>query len=289
MFYFLPMKPATEESYALAEGPVWDARHRRLLWVDILGGVVLEGALDGDRVAVTRRHEFDGMVGAVVPAADGSLLVAAQEGLVVVRPDGTRETGPRIVPAGERRRLNDGATDPAGRFLVGTMSLDDAPSEQEILVRVETDGRITELDRDLTLSNGLAWSPDGRRMYSTDTYRRVIYVRDYPDGERRVYLDLGDAYPDGITSDSEDHLWVATWGLGEVRRYAPDGTLVDRHAVPAPNVSSVAFAGDDLDRLVITTATVALTAEQARAYPDSGRLFVVPVDVPGVPVTPWAR
>jgi sugar lactone lactonase YvrE len=285
------VKPATEEPYALAEGPVWDAPRRRLLWVDILGGVVLEGALDGGRIAVTGQHRFDRMVGTVVAAVDGTLLVAAQEDLVVLRPDGVREHGPRIVPAGEKRRLNDGATDPAGRFLVGTLSLG-GPSSRETLVRWDG-GRITTLDDDLTLSNGLAWSADGRSMYSVDTLRRTVYVRDYhPDdgavGERRVHLRLTDGYPDGIAADAEDHLWVAVWGAGEIRRFAPGGELVDRVAVPAPNTSSVAFAGADLDRLVITTATAELTDEQLGAYPDSGHLFTVPVDVPGVPVTPWA-
>ncbi|MFG1924703.1 SMP-30/gluconolactonase/LRE family protein [Cryptosporangium sp. NPDC048952] len=286
------MKPATDESYTLAEGPIWDAPRRRLLWVDIASGTLFEGALDGERIQVTGRHQFDGSLGTVVPAADGTLLVATQEELVVLRPDGTREAGPRIIEVGEGRRLNDGATDPAGRFLVGTMLID-GPSENERLVRVEFDGSITVLDDDLTLSNGLAWSPDGQRMYSTDTFRRVVYVRNYDPtdgsvGGRRVHLDLGDDHPDGITIDVEEHLWVAIWGEGEVRRYAPDGTLVDRRSVPAPNVSSVAFAGDDLDRLVVTTATVALTEEQERDFPDSGHLFVVPVDVPGLPVTPWA-
>ncbi|WP_344652642.1 SMP-30/gluconolactonase/LRE family protein [Cryptosporangium japonicum] len=287
------MKPATDESYTLAEGPIWDKPRRRLLWVDIPSGTLFEGALDGDRIRVTRTHTFDGTLGAVVPAEDGSLLVAAQEELIVLRPDGTREIGPRLVVPGEGRRLNDGAVDPAGRFLVGTMLID-GESEHERLLRVEYDGLVTVLDDDLTLSNGLAWSPDGHRLYSTDTLRRRIYVRNYDPadgavGERRVHLDLGDDYPDGITTDAEEHLWVAVWGAGEVRRYAPDGTLVDRRAVPAPNVSSVAFAGDDLDRLVITTATVALTEQQQRDHPESGHLFVVPVEVPGLPVTPWAQ
>lgn len=278
---------ATAESYQLAEGPVWDAERRRLFWVDILAGTVLEGTLDGDRIAVTRRHRFDGTVGAVTVAADGTLLVAAQEHLVVVRPDGTRGNGPRIVPAGVRRRLNDGGPDPAGRFLVGTLSLD-GPSEREVLVRLEFDGTVTQLDGDLTLSNGLAWSADGRRLYSVDTERRTVYVRDYEAGERRVHLRLDDHYPDGIAVDVENHLWMAVWGAGEVRRFAPDGSLVRRITVPAPHPSCVAFAGDDLRTLVITTATSELSAEQRRAFPDSGRLFTIRVDVPGLPVPAWS-
>lgn len=284
--------PATAEAFQLAEGPVWDAARRRLLWVDIHAGLVLEGTLEDGHIAVTRRHAFDCMVGAVVVAKDGTLLIAAQEHLVALDPDGTRRDGPRIIAPGQRRRLNDGGTDPAGRFLIGSMSLDDS-SERESLVRLEPDGRLTELDSDLTLSNGLAWSADGRRMYSADTLRRTVFVRDYEPatgqaGERHVHLHLDDAFPDGIALDAEEHLWIAVWGRGEVRRYAPDGSLVSRLTVPAPHSSSVAFAGDDLRTLVVTTATADLDEDQRRAYPDSGRLFTARVEVQGLPVPPWS-
>lgn len=279
---------ATERAFRLAEGPVWDAALQRLFWVDILAGLVLEGSLGDGRIDVVRTHRFEGMVGAVAVGPDGALLVAGQEQLVVVRPDGTRHGGPRILPPGRRRRLNDGGTDPAGRFLVGSLSLDGS-STTEVLVRWEADGRLTELDGDLTLSNGLAWSTDGRLMYSVDTMRRTVFVRDYgPDAPRRVHLRIDGGVPDGIAVDAADHLWVAVWGAGEVRRYAPDGALVERISVSAPNTSSVAFAGPDLRTLVITTASAELSPERLRRHPYSGRLFTARVDVPGFPVTPWA-
>lgn len=283
--------PASSERFRLGEGPVWDAERRRLLWVDIQAGAVLTGTLDGDRVEVTGRTVVDSTVGAVALGEDGDLLVAARERLVVLRADGTVEEGPRIVPAGERRRLNDGAVDPAGRFLVGTLSLG-GPSEREVLVRLEPDGSLSALDTDLTLSNGLAWSTDGTRLYSVDTQRRTVFVRSYGAeavGERRVHLRLdGDGFPDGIAIDAADHLWMAVWGAGEVCRYAPDASLVERLAVPAPHTSCVAFAGDDLRTLVVTTATDELTDEQLAAHPDSGRIFTTRVPVPGHPVPVWA-
>ena len=286
------VKRATLDVFRLAEGPVWDAADGRLLWVDILAGVVFEGLLSEDRIETTRRHDFPGMVGAVAVGADGDLLVAAQEDLVVLRPDGSRQQGARVVPADARRRLNDGGTDPEGRFLVGTLSLD-GPSESEELVRLEPDASLTHLDEDLTLSNGLAWSLDGKLMYSVDTLRQVVYVREYDrasgtTAERRVHLRLSDGHPDGIALDAEDHLWVAVWGQGQVRRYAPDGTLVDYLELPAPHVSSIAFAGRDLRTLVITTARAELSDEQLRDHPDSGALFTTRADVPGHAVTPWA-
>lgn len=284
--------PATTEVFALAEGPLWDAARDRLLWVDILAGEVLEGRLDGLGIAVTARHRFEGTVGAVAVAPDGTLLVAAQEHLVVQRPDGSRRDGPRVVPPGEGRRTNDGGTDPAGRFLVGTLRLD-GPSDREVLVRLEPDGSLTRLDADLTLSNGLAWSPDGRLLYSVDTLRRTVFVRDHDPGsgdvgERRVHLVLDDGHPDGIAADAEDHLWIAVHGAGEVRRHRRDGAVVARLRLPAPHTTSVAFAGEDLRTLVVTTASGELSDDQRRAYPESGRLFTCRVDVPGVPVAPWS-
>lgn len=281
--------PATDQAFKLAEGPVWDTERQSLCWVDILAGLVFEGHLDNGRIDVARTHQFEGMVGAVAVSPDGTLLVAGQEQLVVLRPDGTRHDGPRIIPSGQRRRLNDGGTDPAGRFLVGTLSLDGVSSTTEILVRWEADGSLTELDGDLTLSNGLAWSADGRLMYSVDTMRHTVFVRDYgPDGPRRVHLRIDGGVPDGIAVDAADHLWVAVWGAGEVRRYAPDGNLVERISVPAPNTSSVAFAGPDLRTLVVTTASAELGPEGLREHPLSGRLFTIHVDVPGLPVAPWS-
>ena len=129
-------------------------------------------------------------------------------------------------------------------------------------------------------------------MFSVDTLARTVSVRVYDEssgavGPRRVHLRLEDGFPDGITMDAADHLWVAVWGGSEVRRYAPDGALVDRVATGAPHTSSVAFAGDDLRLLVITTATSELDEAQLRAHPDSGRLFTARADVPGLPVAPW--
>lgn len=281
---------ATSGKCQLAEGPLWDAARQRLLWVDIVGGIVLEGVLDGDRIEVVRQHDFDQMVGAVATAEDGTLLVAAQEQLIVVRPDGSRTDGVRIIPAGTRRRLNDGGTDPAGRFLVGSLALD-GRSQTEVLVRWERDGRVTTLDTDLTLSNGLAWSVDGALMYSVDTLRRTVFVREYDVetgdvGERRVFLQLKDGDPDGIALDAAGHLWVAVWGAGEVRRYAPDGTVTDRVSVPVRNTSSVALAGPDLRTLVITTA-MGSPGDTRPAQPDAGRLFTARAAVPGIPVTAW--
>lgn len=283
---------ASEERHVLAEGPLWAGATGQVVWVDIVKGHVFEGRLDGGSVVQTRRHDFDGMVGAAVMSTRGDLLVAAQEQLVIVAPSGERTPGPRIVPTGKRSRTNDGACDPAGRFLIGTLALDDRAG-QETLIRVEDNGELTSIDADLSLSNGLAWSPNGRLFYNTDTVDGIIWVRDYdPEtgliGERREHLRITNGFPDGICTDSRGHLWIAVWGSGEVRSFTPEGTPEHTVKVPCPHPSSVAFIGPKLDTLLITTASRDLTEAELQTYPDAGKLFTAHVETTGAPCSPWS-
>jgi sugar lactone lactonase YvrE len=285
-------RPANAETCELGEGPVWDAARNRLLWVDIRRGLVLVGELrDGDEIKIVERVTFGETVGAVAVSESGDWLVAGAEELLIRTSEGTVTRGPRLLPASSGRRLNDGRPDPAGRFVVGSLSLGGA-SHTEVLVRIDEDGDIRSLDDDLTLSNGLAWTADGTRMYSIDTLRRVVFARSYePDtggvGARTEFLRFEGGFPDGMCLDAEEHLWIAMWGLGRVHRYSPDGELVAIVEVPAPHTSSVAFAGPDLDLLVITTATQELTETQVAEFPESGRLFITRPGVRGLPQTPW--
>lgn len=284
--------PATPEPYDLAEGPVWDPVRQRLLWVDIRRGLVLSGDLDADgTVSAIASFEFDGTVSAIAITPDGDWIVAGASALLTCTKDGHQTPAQQVIPGGAGRRLNDGKVDPAGRFVVGSLRLDGA-SDTEILARIEDDGRVTVLDEDLTLSNGLAWTADGSRMYSIDTMRRVVFARTYDPmtgevGPRAEWLTFADGLPDGMCLDAEEHLWIAMWGFGQVHRYTPDGELVAIVEVPAPHTSSVAFAGAELDTLVVTTATQDLTDPQRAEFPHSGRLFTVRPGVPGLPQPFW--
>lgn len=282
---------ASDEAFELAEGPFWDPRRELIQWVDIRRGLVLGGALESDgRIRIVERVRLEGTIGAMAPAASGAWICANGDDLVEVVAGQIVRRIPVLASAG-RRRFNDGKPDAAGRYLVGTLSLS-GPSTTEQLLAVEPDGSWRVIDDDLTLSNGIAWSSDGRALYSIDSLRGRVHARTYDvtdggTGDREVLIELDEGSPDGMCVDTEDHLWIAIWGLGQVHRYSPAGELVRVVEVPAPHTSSVAFAGPLLDTLVITTASDELTAEQLVANPLSGRLFTLVPGVTGLPQPLW--
>ncbi|MEV4382803.1 SMP-30/gluconolactonase/LRE family protein [Streptosporangium sp. NPDC049644] len=265
--------PASADVYTLGEGPVWDPVRQRLLWVDIVAGAVHEGRLDGERIDVTGSHRFDSTVGAVAVSAEGELIVAERITLTRVGLDGSRTT---LAQVRTRGRLNDGAVDPAGRFLIGSLG----QVGQEVLARLDETG-ITYLDTDLTLSNGLAWI-DGR-LYSVDTGSGIVWVRDYDTGLRREAFRITEGLPDGMCADADGTLWIANWGLGRVERRTTSGDLLALVETGAPHTTSACFAGPDLDILVITTAT----QELSEPGPLDGRLFTARVGVRGLPAPYW--
>lgn len=279
-------QPATDHCHELAEGPIWDPSSGLLRWVNILAGEVLSGELATDgSIRIVERLRFPDTAGTVAVTDTGELLVAGAHRLLRRTPNGEVIAGEDLI-SGDDRRFNDGKPDPAGRFLVGTKG-----PGPEVLLLVE-DGRARTIDDDLSLSNGLTWSSDGCTLYSIDTPSGRIFSRDYDPktgqtGVRQVFLTLEGAFPDGMTTDADDHLWVAVWGAGCVLRISPAGDIVGRVTVPAPNTSCPAFAGPGLDTLVITTATEGMTGEELVKHPLSGRLFTARTGIIGSAPRLW--
>ncbi|HEY0416634.1 MAG TPA: SMP-30/gluconolactonase/LRE family protein [Gaiellaceae bacterium] len=265
----------------LGEGPIWDARSDELLWVDITAGVVHRF---DPRTATDRPFTAGSYVGAVVPRASGGYALAVADGFAAATADGDVTTV-ASVGHGADIRMNDGACDAAGRFWAGSMHLDERAGAG-CLYRLDPDGAVTTICDGVTVSNGIGWSPDDTLMYYVDTPLERVDVFDY-DGatgnvsnRRPLFAVEGPGSPDGLVVDAEGCLWVAFWDGFAVRRYAPDGRLVDVVEVPAGRVTKPAFGGAGLADLYITSA--------AGPGEHAGGLFVAEPGARGLPPRSYA-
>lgn len=261
----------------LGEGPRWDSGRQRLLWVDIMRGRV-HAFTPSSRAC--RNHSVGRPVGAVALASDGTLVLAVAGGFARLDLDAERfEMLAEVEADRPLSRMNDGACDSAGRFWAGMMALDERPGAGA-LYRLDPDLTVHTMLTGVTISNGLDWSLDGRRMYYVDSPTRRIDVFDFDlatgaIANRRALVELpADAgVPDGLTVDGAGFIWVALWGGSALRRYAPDGALERVVPLPLTHPTSCAFGGAALDELYVTSARVALTAEERARQPQAGGVF----------------
>lgn len=268
----------------LGEGPVWDSRTGRLVWVDILGKRI---NLTESRTGANETIDVPLHVGAVVPRAAGGFVAALQDGFWVVG-DGPAHRISTITEAGPGMRFNDGKCDPAGRFWAGTMAYAQSTGAAA-LYRLESDARVTRVLDGVTISNGLAWSHDGRTMYYIDTPAQRIDAFSFRPStgqvsDRRIVVRIPTEVgsPDGMTIDAEGGLWVALWGGGAVHRYL-EGRLDRIIKMPVSQPTSCAFGGQDLGDLYVTSAREGLSTDELQAQPLAGALFRVRPGVRGTP------
>ncbi len=283
--------PLETEAFILSEGPTWDPADGRVTWVDLEAGRILTAGWADGRLGEVSSVSVGEQVGCAFPIGGGRYLAALTRELAIVDASGVIQRSAALTPEGTR--FNDGKIDPAGRLVAGTLALNEE-GRDHLLLRLEHDGSVTTLDDDLGLSNGLGWSPDGTVFYSIDTPRSTVFRRDYDVatgavGRREVFIDLVDAYPDGMTVDADGNLWIAIWGGHEVRCYDASGRRLSDATVTvdAPHVSSAAFVGSDLDTLVITSASRDLSPEERTRWPHAGGLFVARPGARGLAPTPW--
>jgi sugar lactone lactonase YvrE len=189
--------------------------------------------------------------------------------------------------------MNDGSADPWGRFWIGSMAFDYEPGRASLYRFHESTGPQSVLSG-VTISNGIGWSPDGRRMYYVDSAPGTITTFDVdPHGEIAnprpfAQLDVAtEGSPDGLCVDSEGSIWVAVWGGYEVRRYAPSGEQIGRVRIDTAQPSCCAIGGANATTLYVTTAREHMTPEQLGAEPNAGRLFCVDVGVAGRPINSY--
>jgi D-xylonolactonase len=239
--------------YGLVEGPRMDAAGG-LYFSDAHGGGVYYRAPDGTlSTAVPKRKG----VGGIAIHADGGIVVSGRN-ICHVKDGETRVVfDPPDTPG-----FNDLFTDAQGRVYVGTMRSNpfkpEGPRAMGELWRIGSDGQAEELYGDVSLTNGIGFSPDASKIYHSDTARNHVIGHDIAaDGavsNRRVFADLERGGPDGLAVDSEGFVWVADYLGGCVARFDPDGKLERRLDVPAKAVTTLCFGGSDGCDLIIGTA-----------------------------------
>lgn len=263
------------------EGPVWSERWGGLRWVDMLAGDILSLVADG---TINRRH-VGTIAAALRPRQQGGAVIGVERGFALEEADGKIRHLDELW-YDDNVRMNEGGCDPDGRFYCGSMAYDQRPGAGA-LYRLDPDSSVHVVLENVTISNGLEWSPDGSRAYYNDSPTQRIDVFDYEvesglSGRRtfaEVPAEVG--LPDGLTVDEEGGVWVALYGGGSVRRYTPDGMLDEVIEVPAKQVTACTFGGRDLDQLFITTSREDLKPSED---PLAGSLFRTAVGVAGMPV-----
>ena len=262
----------------LGEAPFWD--EAGFLWfVDIKAPALHRYAPADGRL---RSWPMPEPVGAAVPRASGGLLLALQGGFALFDPgSGALERLFDPEPDRPQNRLNDGKCDAQGRFWAGSMH-DPEQAQSGDLYRLDPDFGVTRFPMGFVVTNGPAWSGDGRTFYFNDSAGGRIFAFDCDPaagtlGARRLLVQVPEAegHPDGQCIDAEDHLWTAHWSGARVTRYRPDGTAERTIALPVPLVSCCCFGGPDFEVLYVTTARVGLEAAALEAAPLSGGLFAV--------------
>ena len=281
------MELVIDSQSELGEGAIWNYKTGELLWIDITGKIlnIYNPKTDFNKAMFTGE-----MIGTVVPEESGLLLVALQHGIYQFDP----QTGAKKLIADPEKdipnnRFNDGKCDPAGRFWVGTMDLDIKPGVAA-LYRLDPDSTIHKMIDSVSISNGIVWSADLKKMYYIDSPTQKVMAYDYSNetGEisnPKVAIEIPTAtgLPDGMTIDADGNLWVALYGGAAVSCWNPEtGKLLRKIDVPAKNVTSCAFGDDDLGTLYITTARQETSDEELDKYPHAGGVFKIHPGVKGV-------
>ncbi len=287
-----PFECVLDIKASLGECPTWSIDEQSLYWVDINAPSLNRfDPLTGRNVA----WPMPEAIGCFALRDGGRFVAALRSGIWLVDSNGKLERKISAAPYDPvHHRFNDGRADAQGRFWAGSMNEKrDASSAR--LYRLDAAFALTPMLSDITISNGLAWSPDSRTLYHADTPTRTITAWDFDPGagtiaNRRVFAQFAGETdrPDGAAVDREGCYWSAFYGGGKVVRLPPRGKMVAEFPLPAMCPTMCAFGGPDLKTLYVTTARQRRAAEELARLPQSGGIFAMRVDVPGMPEPKFA-
>lgn len=271
--------------FEVGEGALWDDRTGILYAIDfrrrLLHATTAAGGTLTDRTQITE-FRYPELISCLTLTENGRILAAMAENICFLNPDGTLT--PFCIPKNFRgRRFCDGKAGPDGRFYVGSKDA----GHHAAFYRISPDGTSRILLENIGTSNGLAWSPDGGTLYYCDSPDKKLEAFDFDaktgdiSGRRTIMgVPEGIGEYDGMTVDAEGMLWCAVWGSGKAYRINPHtGSVIDSISLPVQKVSCCAFAGENLDTLVITTSSYQTNPTRE---PLAGCTFAVKVPVPGL-------
>lgn len=272
----------------LGESPVWSRQDGVLYFIDISGRRLhsFEPA-SGVHVAASVPED----IGCIGLRPGGGFVAGLRSGLWLLDRNGKLERKLADNPEDNASsRFNDGKIDPAGRMVLGTIDEKRVGGLANLYHYSDSDLRV--LVPGITVSNGIAFSPDGQTLYYADSPKSTVWKCPYDPstgriGPSAVFLrtESDEGRPDGAAVDSEGCYWIALFNGGRIRRYDPDGTMMEEHFLPARCPTMIAFGGGDLRTLYVTTARVGRSEAELVKFPHSGSLFSMPVPVSGLPAT----
>ena len=268
----------------LGEGPVWVERESALYWLDIKGRKIFR--LDDAGEVTTWPTPL--RIGSIAPRASGGFIAGTEAGIAEIDlEEGRFDLRLNPEPHLPGNRFNDGKIDRAGNFWAGSM--DDSEGQASgALYRIDPRFNCSKIDEGYRVTNGPAFGPAGDIMYHNDSARRITYAFDLDQAgkaaNRRVFLEFGDGdgFPDGMTVDAEGCLWIAFWDGWCVRRYGPEGNLMETVEMPVARPTSCAFGGRSLDIIYVTSARIGLDQSGAARRPQAGGLFRINAGVTGI-------
>ncbi|HIC31487.1 MAG TPA: SMP-30/gluconolactonase/LRE family protein [Flavobacteriaceae bacterium] len=271
----------------LGEGALWNYKTQEFYWVDIEGKTL---NIYNPKTKTNKVIKTPSRVGTVVPYTKLQAVVALEDGIYKINlENGDLKQISNVESDVTENRFNDGKCDPKGNLWVGSMHLKESLPNAN-LYKVEANGVTTKMVDSVTISNGIVWSKDTKKMYYIDTPSESIKSYDYDIetstiSNEKIAVNIPESlgYPDGMTIDENDTLWVGLWNGNAVAQFDPKtGELISKIEVPAHNVTACAFGGENLDILYITTSTNDMTEEERKKHPLAGSIFKYKPGVKGV-------
>ncbi len=273
----------------VGESPIWHPQEQKLYWVDIQSKQIHR--FDPARGS-NQTFDLPEIVTCIDFRAAGGLVLTLKKCFATFDPATSKlERLPEVESDFPNNRFNDGKCDPQGRFWAGTMDAVNWPAPSGNLYRLDADKTVSLMHANIICANGNDWSPDGRKMYFTESFRYGIFVYDFePEtgalSNRLPFATLDSnsgGFPDGLTVDADGFVWSNVVGLGQIHRYDPQGKRERIIQLPVPRATDCTFGGPDLKTLYVTSARETMTPEQLAAAPLSGSLFAIDCDVRGLP------